>query len=144
MAMNGFFASMFAEMGARRRRLRSAFGDRGQALLEFLVLGGLLVGSLGLFVREGMIRTAPWGFALPLVFVIGFLAIDARRQAQLKANADEAKTSTRTDWIALLWSFGCALLAVAAFVLAWTAQTHVAPQQEWQPPREAVDVDISP
>lgn len=135
---------MFAEMGARRRRMRAAFGDRGQALVEFLVLGGLAVGSLGLFVREGMIRTAPWGFALPMLFVIGFLIIDARRQAELKAGADEAKTSTRHDWIALLWSFGCALLGVAAFVLAWTAQPHAAAQEDWQPPREAVDVDIAP
>lgn len=135
---------MFAEMGARRRRMRNAFGDRGQALVEFLVLGGLLLGSLGLVVREGMIRTAPWGLAVPLAFVIGFFAIDARRQAQLKASADEGKISSRYDWIALLWSFGCALLGVAAFVLAWTAQPHVAAHEEWQPPREAVDVDIAP
>ena len=144
MTMNGFFASLFAEMGARRRRMRAAFGDRGQALVEFLVLGGLLVGSLGLFVREGMIAKAAWGFALPPVFVIGFLAIDARRQAQNKAGAEEAKTSVRYDWIVLLWSFACALLGVGAFMLAWTSQPRVAPQQDWQPPREAVDVDISP
>src|SRR5262245_2767317 len=144
MAMNGFFASMFAEMGARRRRMRASFGDRGQALVEFLVLGGLAVGSVGLFVREGMIRAAPWGFALPVVFVIGFAAIDARRQAQLKTNGDETKTGAQYDWIVLLWSFSCALLGVAAFVLAWTAQPHVAPQEDWQPPRSAVDVDISP
>ena len=135
---------MFAEMGARRRRLRAVFGDRGQALVEFLVLGGLMVGSLGLFVREGMIRTAPWGFGLPIVFVIGFAFIEARRQARLRAGAEAAKTSTRNDWIVILWGFGCALLGVAAFVLAWTGQTRTAPQQEWQPPREAVDVDISP
>jgi hypothetical protein len=91
-----------------------------------------------------MIRTAPWGLAVPLAFVIGFLIIDARRQAQLRANADDAKTGSRYDWIVLLWSFACALLGVAAFVLAWTAQPHVAPHEEWQPPREAVDVDIAP
>jgi hypothetical protein len=144
MAMNGFLSAMFAEMGARRRRMRAAFGDRGQALVEFLVLGGLAVGSLGLFVREGMIRAAPWGFALPLVFVIGFAAIEARRQGETKAAGEEARINTRYDWIVLLWSFGCALLGVAAFVLAWTAQPHVAPQEDWQPPRETVDVDISP
>ena len=142
--MNGFWPSLFAEMGARRRRMRATFGDRGQALVEFLVLGGLMIGSLGLFLREGMIRTAPWGFALPLVFVIGFFIIDARRQAEFKTGADEAKTSSRYDWIALLWSFGCALLGVAAFVLAWTAQPNVAPHDDWQPPRESVNVDIAP
>src|SRR6185503_1733454 len=95
MTMNGFFASLFAEMGARRRRMRAAFGDRGQALVEFLVLGGLLLGSLGLFVREGMADKAAWGFALPPVFVIGFLAIDARRQAQSKRRRACAMTGSR-------------------------------------------------
>ncbi|MBI3438844.1 MAG: hypothetical protein HY054_09415 [Proteobacteria bacterium] len=142
--MNGFLASMFAEMGARRRRMRAMFGDRGQALVEFLVLGGLLLGSLGLIVGEGMIRAAPWGIAVPFAFVIGFVAIEVRRQAELKANGDEAKIGSRFDWIALLWSFGCALLGVAAFVLAWTAQPHAAEHDDWQPPREAVDVDIAP
>ncbi|MBS0386585.1 MAG: hypothetical protein JSS00_14680 [Proteobacteria bacterium] len=144
MAMNGFLPAMFAEMGARRRRMRAAFGDRGQALVEFLVLGGLAVGSLGLLVREGMVRAAPWGLALPFVFVIGFLIIDARRQARIERGADQDKSSARYDWVVLLWSFGCALLGVAAFVLAWTAQPRVAQQEDWQPPRSAVDVDISP
>ncbi len=76
--MGGFFTSMFAEMGARRRRLRAALGDRGQAIVEFLVLGGLAIGSLGLFVREWMPAAAPWGFWLPPIFVIGFLLIEAR------------------------------------------------------------------
>lgn len=142
--MSGFFPSLFAEMGARRRRMRDAFGDRGQGFVEFLVLGGLAIGSIGLIVREGMIRTAPWGLAVPLVFVIGFLIIDARRQTELKANADPAKTTSRYDWIVFLWSFACALLGVAAFVLAWTAQPHVVSHEEWQPPRESVNVDIAP
>jgi CHASE2 domain-containing sensor protein len=79
--MSGFFSSMFTEMGARRKRLRAQFGDRGQALTEFLVLGGLAIGSVGLFVREWMPAAAPWGFALPFVFVVGALLIEARRQA---------------------------------------------------------------
>ena len=189
---------MAGEIGARRRRLRAAFGDRGQAFTEFLVLAGLAVGSLGLVVREGMVRTAPWGFALPFVFVIGYLLIDARRQravpefkrrlpeinddldakelkralTELRAEQDvdaedlseaEAKFRANTearrlarleqadtivgrayDWPVFLWSFGCALLGAAAFVLAWTAHPYVAPQPEWTPPREAVDVDIAP
>jgi hypothetical protein len=144
MTMNGFFASMFAEMGARRRRLRAAFGDRPQALVEFLVLGGLLIGSLGLVVREGMIRTAPWGLALPPAFVIGFLIIEARRQAQLRDGAEAEKISAGFDWLVLLWSGACALLGLAAFVLAWTAQPHAAQRDEWEPPHSAVNVDISP
>lgn len=76
---------MIVEWGARRKRLRTAFGDRGQALTDFLVMSGLLVGSVGLFVREWMPGAAPWGFALPFVFVIGFVLIEARRQAAVAA-----------------------------------------------------------
>lgn len=74
---------MFAEMGARRKRLRLAMGDRGQAVMEFLVLSGLVAGSLGLLIGDWMPVAAPWGFALPFVFVAGFLLIEARRQAAL-------------------------------------------------------------
>jgi len=83
--MGGFFASLFDEMGARRRRLRAALGDRGQGIAEFLVMGGLLVGSLGLFVRDWMPAAAPWGFAVPVVFIAGYLLIDSRRQASIAA-----------------------------------------------------------
>jgi hypothetical protein len=143
--MGGFFSSLFTEMGARRRRLRASLGDRGQALLEFLVLGGLLLGSLGLFVRAWMPAAAPWGFALPVVFVIGFLLIDARRQAALaRADAPESVNASY-DWITLLWSIGCALAGAAAFVIAWTAQPPPAQEEEiWTPPESSVSVDISP
>lgn len=142
--MSEFFSTMFNEMGARRRRLRDAFGDRGQALVEFLVLGGLAVGSLGLFVREGMVERAPWALALPFVFILGFVVIEQRRQARASASQDAAKTSAGFDWLVLLWSFGCALLGAAAFVWAWTALPQTQPVEDWQPPREAVHVDISP
>jgi len=133
---------MFTEMGARRRRLRASLGDRGQALTEFLVLGGLAVGSLGLFVRPWMPAAAPWGFWLPAVFIVGFLLIEARRQAAARA-AEPETLSTRYDWIALGWSFGCALLGAAAFVIAWSAAPP-APPEDWSPPNSAVSVDISP
>lgn len=144
--MSGFFSSMFAEIGARRRRLRASLGDRGQAIAEFLVMGGLLVGSLGLFVRAWMPSAAPWGFALPFIFLIGYGYIDFRRQtASARDSADPEKISASYDWIALLWSFGCALAGAAAFVIAWSAQPPAPPEEEfWTPPENSVPVDISP
>lgn len=136
---------MFAEMGARRRRLRASLGDRGQAIAEFLVLGGLLLGSLGLFVRAWMPAAAPWGFGAPFVFLVGFLLIEFRRQANLKAaEADPAKISQNYDWITLLWSLGCALAGGAAFAIAWGAQPPPPPPDHWTPPESSVPVDISP
>lgn len=138
--MGGFFSSMFAEMGARRRRLRASLGDRGQALVEFLVLGGLVVGSLGLFVRPWMPDAAPWGFWLPFVFVAGYLLIEARRQLSHARGAVPERTSAGYDWMALLWSFGCALAGAAAFVIAWSAK----PAEEWTPPENTPTVEIVP
>jgi hypothetical protein len=143
--MGGFFPSLFAEMGARRRRLRAALGDRGQGIVEFLVLGGLAIGSLGLFVRDWMPAAAPWGFAIPLVFLIGFLLIDQRRQATLAAGQPPEQVSASYDWIALLWSFGCALAGAAAFVIAWSAEPPPVQEEEiWTPPENSVPVEISP
>jgi hypothetical protein len=143
--MAGFFSSMFGEMGARRRRLRTALGDRAQGLVEFLILGGLMIGSLGLFVREWMPGAAPWGFAIPFVFLLGYGLIEFRRQAALTRGDDAAKTSSNYDWMTLLWSLACALAGAAAFVIAWTAAPPPDESEEiWTPPENSVPVDISP
>lgn len=136
---------MFQEIGARRRRLRAAFGDRPQALVEFLVLGGLAIGSLGLFVRPWMPAAAPWGFALPVVFLLGYALVDARRQSEVRAGRPPERVSAMYDWAAFLWSFGCALAGAAAFIVAWSAAPPAPPQEEiWTPPESAVSVEISP
>jgi hypothetical protein len=143
--MGGFLSSLFAEMGARRRRLRAGLGDRGQGIVEFLVLGGLMLGSLGLFVRDWMPAAAPWGFALPFIFAIGFLLIDGRRQAELARTQAPERVNASYDWIVLLWSFGCALAGAAAFVIAWSAEPAPVQQEEiWTPPESSVSVEISP
>lgn len=142
--MGGFLSFMFDEIGARRRRLRASLGDRGQSLVEFLILGGLALGSLGLFLRPWMPAAAPWGFWLPLVFVIGYLLIEARRQATSARAETSAAVAAGYDWAFLLWSFGCALAGAAAFVIAWGAEPEPAPEEIWTPPESSVSVDISP
>jgi hypothetical protein len=143
--MAGFLSSMFSEMGARRKRLRLAFGDRAQGVFEFLIMGGLLIGSLGLVVRDWMPAAAPWGFAVPFVYLIGYVLIDGRRQGALARGDDAEKTSQTYDWWTLWWSLGCALLGVAAFVIAWTSAPPAPPREDvWTPPENSIPVDISP
>lgn len=142
--MAGFFTSLFDELGERRRRLRLSLGDRGQAIASFAILAGLVLGSLGLFVRPWMTAVAPWGFAVPLVFVIGYLAIDWRRQSALTQGAAPEQVTTTYDWTARLFSFACALAGAAAFVIALTSEPEPSQTQEWTPPESAVSVDISP
>jgi hypothetical protein len=142
--MGGFFTSLFDELGERRRRLRLSLGDRGQALASFTILAGLMLGSLGLFLRPWMISVAPWGFAIPIVFVLGYLAIDWRRQSALAHGGDADKIAATYDWTARLFSLACALAGAAAFVIALTSEPPPAPIEEWTPPENAVSVDISP
>jgi hypothetical protein len=136
--MGVFMSAMFEEMGARRRRLRAVLGDRGQALVEFLVLGGLVLGSLGLFARPWMPAAAPWGFWLPLVFLVGYFLIEARRQIALRRSANPESISAGYDWMVLLWSFGCSLAGAAAFVIALSAK----PAEYWTPPPDTPSVEI--
>ncbi|MBI1251348.1 MAG: hypothetical protein GC189_07740 [Alphaproteobacteria bacterium] len=151
--MADFFSNLFSEIGARRRRVRAEAGDRGQGLLEFSILGGLSLGSLGLFLNPWMARAAPWGFALPVVFLLGYLYLDLRRQnAMARAGEipeDREASQTGSDRLALIWSLGCALAGAATFAYAWMAEPPPAPApsdaaDEWRPPADAVDVDLEP
>jgi hypothetical protein len=139
--MAAFFPNLFDELGGRRRRLRKSLGDWGQALASFMILAGLMLGSLGLYLRPWMIDVAAWGFAVPAVFVIGYLLIDWRRQATLARGADPEKTAATYDLTARLFSFACALAGAAAFVIAFTSPPQI---EEWTPPEGTVSVDISP
>jgi len=136
---------MASEMGARRRRLRAAFGDRSQTLVEFLVLSGLVIGSLGLFVGPWMPPAAPWGFAMPLVFVAGFFLLEVRRQRAVAQGADAAAIASSYDWAVFLFSLACAVAGAAAFFIAWSARpAPPADPNTWQPPQSAVSVDLRP
>ena len=142
--MAGFFTNLFDELGERRSRLRKSLGDRGQAFASFAILAGLMLGSLGLYLRPWMIGVASWGFAVPLVFVIGYLLIDWRRQTALARGGDAEKTAATYDMAARLFAFACALAGAAAFVIAFTSEPPAPQIEEWTPPDNAVSVDISP
>jgi hypothetical protein len=142
--MAGFFTNFFDELGERRRRLRKSLGDRGQALASFAVLAGLMLGSLGLYVKPWMIGVASWGFAVPVVFVIGYVLIEWRRQAVLASGAAPEATATSYDWTTRLFALACALAGAAAFVIAFSSEPPAPHIEEWTPPESAVSVDMSP
>lgn len=143
----GFFSAMFDELGVRRRRLRELMGDRGQSLFEFALLSAFTLGSVGLLVRAWGATTAPWGFALPFVFLLGYVAIDWRRQAALARGADEEATRKRYNLAALGWTLLTAGLAIFAFVLVLSVTPPPPPVSEeevWQPPPDTVNFDLQP
>lgn len=139
--MSGFFSDMFDEMVARRRRRKDILGDWGQGAAGFLVMAGLGFGSIGLLARPWMAATAPWGFAVPLVFALGYAAIDWRRQGVVARAGDDIdrqeEIANGYDWLTLLWGLACALAGAAAFVIAWTNEPP-----PWAPPETAIDFTI--
>ncbi|MBX3428418.1 MAG: hypothetical protein KF779_02425 [Hyphomonadaceae bacterium] len=142
--MSGFLTGFLDELSERRRRLRKSLGDRGQALASFAILAGLMLGSLGLYLKPWMIGVAPWGFAVPAVFVIGYLLIEWRRQADQARAGDREALIARYDWTARFFSLACALAGAAAFVIAFSSEPPAPQIEEWTPPESAVSVDISP
>ena len=142
---------MFSEIGARRRRMRAALGDRGQSLFGFLVMSGLAVGSLGLLIQPWMAAAAPWGFALPVLYALGMVLIEWRRQAFLARVAateeapdeDESPTGVGYDWLVALWSLACALAGLAAFMIALRAEPAPPAEDVWTPPASVVDSTLS-
>jgi|CXWL01.1.fsa_nt_gi hypothetical protein len=147
--MTGFFSAMLSEIAARRRRMRKFFGDRSHSVSEFLLMGGVVIGSLGLLVRPWMPPAAPWGFALPFLLVLGHLALEWRRQRQpaidpaLYADRDDDEGHPG-DWIPFLWSLACAVGGAAAFVIAWSAQPAPVEEEVWTPPVGSVGSTIVP
>jgi hypothetical protein len=104
----------------------------------------LVLGSLGLYLRPWMIGVSPWGFLVPVVFVVGYLLIEWRRQAETARGGASEAIVTRYDWTARLFSLACALVGAAAFVIALSSEPPAPHIEEWAPPENAVSVEISP
>lgn len=135
---------MFSELGARRRRLRAALGDRGQSLFEFGVMSALVMGSLGLILREWMPAAAPWGFALPFLYVGGYVLLDWLRQRAPVVETEEAP-HRRWDLYTLGWTLLCASASVATLLYAWGAEPPPPPEPPaWQPPEDVILFDAPP
>lgn len=144
--MANFFEAFINEALARRRRIASTLGPLAQGLFDLALLGGVVLGSLGLFAYPWMLWAAPWGFALPFAYAIGHGLLDARRQAALVRGEDPEKVRERGDFAAVLWGLACASAGVATFVYAYLQEPPPpppAPVEEWSPPESVIELDIS-
>lgn len=141
--MMRFLASLGAELAARRRRLRTAIGDARASLLEFALLAGVVIGAFApSFAPEEFIgaRFAP---LLPVLAVLGYVAIDGGRQRALAGGAEETGVSAAFDRRVLWFLAAVAALGYATF--AWAVLTpepfELVPEE---PPPGALDVNIGP
>jgi hypothetical protein len=144
--MGTFLQSFFDEVMARRRRIASTIGPLAQGIFDLALLGGVVIGSLGLFSFPWMPAVAPWGFALPVVYLVGHGLLDARRQAALGAGHDPEEVKERGDLFAVLFSMAWAALGAATFMYALQQEPEPPPPppaEEWTPPENVPELDIT-
>lgn len=144
--MANFFEAFINEALARRRRIASTIGPLAQGLFDLALLGGVVIGSIGLFAYPWMPWAAPWGFVLPFAYAIGHGLLDARRQAALARGEEDEKVKERGDLAAVTWGLACASAGVATFVYAYLqepAPPPPPPAEEWAPPESVIELDIS-
>lgn len=149
--MTGFLDSFLDEALARRRRIATTIGPRMQSLFDLLILGGVALGSGGLFLRYWMLPAAPWGLALPVIFVAGHLWLDWRRQNAPTSNLskDEAEEARqRTDLYAVGFGVVCAVIGAFTFFYAWGQEPPgqyepPAQAEEWTPPPDVLESEIA-
>jgi hypothetical protein len=114
------------ELAARRRRMAKRFSPLLGGLLEFFLLGGLVLGVAAAFL--GM----PWG-VLPLIgWVVGYVILDRRRQAALAAGGASETVQRASDPLALGLTLGLAALGFWVFVSAMSVKDR----EGWTKPAE--------
>jgi hypothetical protein len=138
MTAMAFFENLFEELAARRRRLREAVGRRAD-LVEFAVIGGLALAAFTPIFNEHAPSAARWALAIPVAFALGYVLLDWRRQAALKAG----RAGPAHDRLALYWMIAVPALGAAAFVAAALAPPPPADRFAVPSGGRALAVDIA-
>lgn len=139
-----FFSNLAEETGARRLRMRKAIGDRGASALEFFWLLGLTMSAM-----RGLVRLEHWqlGFLPFAAAVLGYVALDARRQSALQralaAGQDPAPTQRLYGRLSLALLSVLALVGIAVYAHAYYEPPPARIELPAAPPPDARYVDIN-
>jgi hypothetical protein len=127
---------MLDELGARRRRLTRKFSPFLGGLLEFAMLGGLVLGVAAVPLGR------PWG-ALPLLgWLAGYIVLDRRRQAALAAGGEPEAVQRSSDPTVLWLTIALAALGFWVFLGAMQAKEREGWQKPEDPLPPAVELEI--
>jgi hypothetical protein len=135
-----FFSQMFEELAERRLRLHKAVRAFTAGLIEFAIVGGLFVSLLAIPLGN------VFGVLPPLIFFAGYLLLERRRQAALKAvqaaDGDEAALRKRSDRQALIFSIVVALVGFGVFGQAMAIKEKEGWVPREPPPSKVYDLEI--
>lgn len=141
----GFLAAWGAELTAQRMQLRKRLNESRASLIEFGLLTCLLLGSLGLVVPERGFAVAPWGVAIPFVYLAAMLVVEVLRQRAVKAPEDVLRMRRGYGRITGAIGFLSAAAGLATFIHAVTWGQSLPPPEVPVPEdlKRALDVTIN-
>jgi hypothetical protein len=137
-----FFATFFEDFGARRQRLRKAIGDRTASFLEFVLLGGVVMGAFAYLIAPPWAAAARWGIVAPIGLIVGLILLDVLRQQAVRARPEDSAPRA-FDLSALALAVVAALGGAAAFIhLSSVPDPRDAPPA-YEPPPKSTETEIT-
>jgi hypothetical protein len=125
----GFWGTWGAELTAQRMNLRKRLNESRASLIEFGLLGCLILGSVGLLVPERGFAVAPWGVAIPFVYMVGMIVAELIRQRALKTPEDGLRMRRGYGRVTGAIGLVCAAAGMATFIHALTHGQPVPPPE---------------
>lgn len=131
-----FLSTWLSELGQQRMNLRKRLNESRASLIEFGQLACLMLGSLGLLVPERGFAVAPWGFAIPIVYLVAMVGVEIVRQRAIKQPGDVVRMRRGYGRVTGAIGLVCAAAGMATFIHAITYG------QPLPPPDVAVPDDL--
>jgi predicted secreted protein len=140
-----FLSGFLEEFGDQRRRLRRFAKEPRASLIEFTLFAGFVLAALGPIIVAHGYRAAPWGPAVPFLFLAAAVWSYSRLRPNL-GGVEEAPARQRHDRVVLAAAIIVSAIGVATF---WWAMRNGQPAPDFVPGPldqlpEAVDTQIVP
>lgn len=131
-----FFSTWTSELLAQRMNLRRRLNESRASLIEFCAFVFVMLGSVGLIVPKRGFEVAPWGLAIPVLYLVAMLVVELIRQNALRQGGDA--TAMRRGYGRVTGAIGlfCAAAGLATFIHA------VIHGQPLPPPDPIVPADL--
>lgn len=131
-----FFSTWASELFAQRMNLRRRLNENRATLIEFGVFMCMILGSAGLIVPKRGFEVAPWGVAIPALYLVAMLGAELIRQSALRKGGEAVAMRRGYGRVTGAIGLFCAAAGLATFI---HAVTH---GQPLPPPDPIVPADL--
>jgi hypothetical protein len=140
-----FFGTWISELGRQRMNLRKRLNESRASLIEFGLLTCLMLGSIGLLVPERGFAAAPWGVAIPIMYLAAMAVVEIVRQRAIKQPEDVVRMRRGYGRVTGLIGFLSAAAGMATFVHAIIHGQPLSPPDAPVPEdlRRAIEITVT-